>query len=65
MSWRREALYVPMQIVGGLTGMIFSHLMFYHESPRLVVISEVTRTGGSYFAEILGTFILILTILFC
>lgn len=33
------------------------------EIPRLVVISEVTRLGESYFSEILGTFILILTIL--
>ena len=63
MSWRRAALYILMQIVGGLTGMIFSHLMFYHEIPRLVAVSEVTRVGGNYFAEILCTFILILTIL--
>ena len=63
MSWRRAALYILMQIDGGLTGMIFSHLMFYHEIPRLVAVSEVTRVGGSYFAEILCTFILILTIL--
>ena len=64
MGWRRAALYILTQIIGGLTGMIFSHLMFYHEIPRLVAISEVSRTGGSYFAEVLGTFILILTILF-
>ena len=63
MSWRRAALYILMQIGGGLTGMIFSHLMFYHEIPRLVAVSEVTRVGGNYFAEILCTFILILTIL--
>ena len=29
----------------------------------MVAISEVNRAGGSYFAEILGTFILVLTIL--
>lgn len=63
MSWGRAVLYVPMQIFGGLTGMIFSHLMFYHEIPRLVAVSEVTRSGGNHFAELLGTFILILTIL--
>ena len=63
MSWGRAVLYVPMQIVGGLTGMIFSHLMFYHEMPRLVAISEITRMGGNHIAEILGTFILILAIL--
>ena len=37
--------------------------MFYHEMPRSVAISEVTRTGGNHFAEILGAFILILAIL--
>ena len=63
MSWRRATLYILMQIGGGLTGMISSNLMFYHEIPRLVAVSEVTRVGGSYFAEILCTFILILTIL--
>ena len=61
--WGRAVLYVPMQIVGGLTGMIFSNLMFYHEMPRLVAISEITRMGGNHIAEILGTFILILAIL--
>ena len=63
MGWRRAALYVPMQIVGGLTVTVFSHLMFYHEIPRLVAISEVTRSGGNHFVELLGTFILILAIL--
>ena len=63
MSWRRSTPYIPMKIGGGFTGMIFSHLMFYHEMPRLIAISEVTRTGGNYFAEILGAFILILAIL--
>ncbi len=63
MSWRRAALYIIMQIAGGLTGMMFSHLMFYHEMPRLIAVSEVTRAGGNYFAEIFGTFILILAIL--
>ena len=33
MSWRRAVLYIIMQIAGGLTGMVFSHLMFYHEMP--------------------------------
>ena len=63
MSWRQAALYIIVQIAGGLTGMMFSHLMFYHEMPRLIAVSEVTRAGGNYFAEIFGTFILILAIL--
>ena len=63
MSLKRAALYIVTQIAGGLTGTIFSHLMFYHEIPHLIAISEVTRPGGSYFSEIICTFILILTIL--
>ncbi len=63
MSLKRAALYIVTQIAGGLTGTIFSHLMFYHEIPHVVAVSEISRAGGSYFAEILGTFILILTIL--
>ena len=63
MNWKRAALYILMQIAGGLTEMIFSHLMFYHEIPRLVAISDVSRAGGNYFAEILCTFILILALL--
>lgn len=63
MSWMRATLYIPIQIGGGLTGTVFSHLMFYHETPHVVAISEVNCAGGSYFAEILGTFILVLTIL--
>lgn len=63
MSLKRAALYIVAQIAGGLTGTIFSHLMFYHEMPRFVAISEVTRLGGSYFSEIICTFVLILTIL--
>ena len=35
----------------------------YHGIPHVVAISEVKRAGGSYFAEILGTFSHILTIL--
>ena len=36
--------------------------MFYHKIPRLIAVSEVTRASGNYFAEILGTFILVLVI---
>ena len=36
--------------------------MFYHKIPKLIAVSEVTRAGGNYFAEILGTFILVLVI---
>ena len=62
ISWKGTLIYILAQIAGGLTGTIFSHLMFYHKIPKLITISEVTRAGGNYFAEILGTFILVLVI---
>ena len=63
ISWKRALIYILAQIIGGLTGTIFSHLMFYHKIPKLIAVSEVTRASGNYFAEILGTFILVLAIL--
>ena len=63
IGWKQTLIYILAQIAGGLTGTIFSHLMFYHEIPKLIAVSEVTRTGGNYFAEILCTFILVLAIL--
>ena len=63
VKWRQAAIYVPAQIAGGLSGTIFTHLMFYHVNPRLIAVSQVTRTSGNYFAEILCTFILVLAVL--
>jgi len=36
--------------------------MFYDKISKLVVLSSIERSGGVYFAEILGTFILVLCI---
>ncbi len=58
----RAPIYILAQITGGLTGTVCSHLMFYHKIPGLTAISEVTRSGGNYFSEILCTFILVLAI---
>lgn len=63
VKWGQAAIYLLAQIAGGLSGTICTHLMFYHESPRLIAVSQVTRSSGNYFAEILCTFILILAIL--
>jgi len=57
--------YVVVQIAGGILGTICSHLMFYHINPILLTISSVERPGGSYFAEFLGTFLLLTTIYRC
>ncbi len=64
MKWLRASTYILVQMAGGFTGMIFSHLMFYHEIPQVIAISRVTRSGGNYLSEILGTFILVLAIFF-
>jgi len=56
-------LYVITQFLGGMVGLIFSHLMFYHESGGIAFISEVTRTDFTYFSEVIVTFMLILAIL--
>lgn len=63
IGWKGALTYIIAQIAGGLTGTIFSHLMFYHKTPKLIVISEVARAGGNYFSEILCTFILVLAII--
>lgn len=63
VKWRHAAIFLPAQIAGGLSGTILTHLMFYHENPRLIAISQLTRSSGNYYAEFLGTFILILAIL--
>ena len=63
ISWKGALIYMLAQVAGGFTGTIFSHLMFYHEIPELIAVSEVTRAGGNYFSEILCTFILVLAIL--
>lgn len=57
--------YVAVQVAGGIIGTICSHLMFYHINPILLTISRVERPGGSYFAEFLGTFLLLTTIYGC
>jgi glycerol uptake facilitator-like aquaporin len=36
--------------------------MFYDKIPEIIVVSDVIRSGGNYFAEIIGTFILVLAI---
>ena len=62
-GWKQASIYILAQVAGGLTGTVFSHLMFYHKIPKLIAVSEVTRAGGNYFSELLCTFILILAIL--
>ncbi len=64
MPLREGLFYSLSQISGGFVGMTASHLMFFHEIDVIIKISDVTRNGGIYFAEVLGTFILVLAILY-
>lgn len=55
--------YVVVQIVGGLLGMLASHAMFFGQDFFLwVSVSEVTRNNGAFFAEFIGTFVLVVVI---
>lgn len=56
--------YILTQIAGGLFGMLGAHLMFFHEIHVFIDVSDITRHGGDYFAEFLGTFILVTAVLF-
>lgn len=62
ITWTQAFRYSVIQILGGLTGLVACHLMFYDNISKLVVLSSVERSGGAYFAEIPGTFILVLCI---
>jgi len=63
ISWKQASQISLFQILGGFVGLLVTHLMFYEIVPDLVSISTVQRSGGSYIAEIVGTFILVLGIL--
>lgn len=59
-------LYVLVQILGGFSGTIVSHLMFFNEKFfKLLTISQVVRSHGAYVGEFVGTFLLVLTIYGC
>ena len=60
---RTKALhYMGAQILGGTTGLILTHGMFYHQFPTILHVSTIQRNGGAYLGEILGTFILLIAI---
>lgn len=59
------ALYIPVQIIGGIVGILFTHMMFLHLGFPLMAISEVARPAWCYWAEFVGTFALVGTIYGC
>ena len=62
ITWLKALRYSFFQIIGGLTGLIATHLMFYDKIKILAEVSTIERSGGAYLGEILGTFILVLCI---
>ena len=61
IDWRETGFYVIAQIVGGIVGTIAAHLMF---SLPVVEFSQKVRFGGAqWFAELVATFGLLVTIL--
>lgn len=61
LSVSDAALYVTVQIIGGIAGVWAAHLMF---DETLLQFSTKARTGGSqWFAEIVAAFGLVFTIL--
>lgn len=60
---KTSVLYIIVQILGGFLGVIAAHSMFIgHDFFQWIAISEVTRDGGTYIAEFIGTFMLVLVI---
>lgn len=63
LTWKKGLELSIVQILGGLTGVAISHFMYQNVVNDLFGVSLITRSGGLYFAEILGTFLLVLAIL--
>ena len=62
ITMKQASGYVFAQITGGITGLILTHAMFLETNTSLFTVSQISRNGGIYLAEILGTFILVLCI---
>lgn len=62
---KKAAAYIPAQFAGGFIGVIATHLMFFDIRPDLLVVSGNFKTPALYFAEFLGTFILLGVIYGC
>lgn len=63
LPWSTAALYIAMQVIGGIAGVWAAHLMF--ELPLWQFSATVRSGGGQLFAEAIATFGLLLTILGC
>jgi len=69
---RKAACYIITQFAGGFVGMLIAHLMFYGttstyyaDTSTLITISSSVKLPALYFAEFIGTFLLVGVIIGC
>jgi glycerol uptake facilitator-like aquaporin len=61
LGWRDLALFVLVQVAGGIAGTLLAHLMF--EAPVLQVSTHIRTGPAQWLSEAVATFGLVLTIL--
>jgi glycerol uptake facilitator-like aquaporin len=62
---RVAGYYMAAQFAGGFIGLLTAHIMFYDTVSELIVVSEIVRTPATFFAEFVGTFMLVGVIIGC
>ncbi len=65
MTRRKAAYYMIVQFSGAIIGLLIAHLMFYDTHPQIFVIADEVKTPATFFAEFIGTFILVGVIFGC
>lgn len=61
ISWREAGLYVVVQIIGAVLGVVAAHVMF---AAPIVELSQHVRTGGAqWWSEVVATFGLLAVII--
>jgi glycerol uptake facilitator-like aquaporin len=63
LSWPDAAIYIAVQLIGGIVGVLAAHLMF--DLPIWQLSTTVRSGGGQWFAESVASFGLLLTIFGC
>jgi glycerol uptake facilitator-like aquaporin len=64
-SRKKAVYYIGAQFAGGFIGLLIAHLMFFDTTSTLLVISDRVKTPATFFAEFVGTFILVGVIYGC
>ncbi len=63
MGREQATRYVVVQVIGALVGVLCTNLMFFGTEHIFWTVSTIERSTGTYIAELLGTFILVLAVL--